>query len=252
MRVLILGCGPAGMIAASAADDEGAEIYIASKRARKSLLLGAQYLHQRIPNTHAPQFEIDYRLVGTIDGYRSKVYNGEDDISVSPDALLGKAPAWDIRATYDELWHDYSGAVEHLNASPDSVDSLVTQLHPSIVISTIPAPLLCRRGHIFRYVETLITERVRDDFPAEDNVVVCSGDPVHLWARQSRIQGWENTEYPPTPVSVGVEVKKPIATNCDCYPDYIRMGRFGRWTKGVLSHTAYEETVSAIQKWRLR
>lgn len=261
MRVLILGCGPAGLIAASAADDEGAEIYIASQRARKSLILGAQYLHERIPNVDAPQFEIDYQLKGTIDGYRRKVYSGEDDISVSPDALIGKSPAWDIRSTYDQLWRDYAGAVEHWDASPDHLATLVAQLKPSIIISTIPAPLLCMRSHTFRFVETRITEYINGDFPHVDNTVVCSGEGGDLWSRKSRIQGWENTEYPiqhagaayhPRIREIGAAVKKPIDTNCDCYPDVNRMGRFGRWTKGVLSHTAYTETVEIIQKWRLR
>jgi len=36
-------------------------------------------------------------------------------------------------------------------------------------------------------------------------------------------------------------VEKPIRTSCRCFPDVHRMGRYGKWKKGVLSHEAWEE-----------
>ena len=42
-------------------------------------------------------------------------------------------------------------------------------------------------------------------------------------------------------------VRKPLTTDCNCHPDWLHVGRYGRWTKGVLSHDAYFATMARLQ-----
>jgi threonine dehydrogenase-like Zn-dependent dehydrogenase len=55
IKVLVLGCGPAGLLAAERLEREGADVRIAAKKV-KSIMPGAQYLHMSIGGV-TPQWE---------------------------------------------------------------------------------------------------------------------------------------------------------------------------------------------------
>jgi hypothetical protein len=89
----------------------------------------------------------------------------------------------------------------------------------------------------------------------------------HPWYRFSQIRGYKAWEYgahpkermayqimdyDPEPFTLSTG-KKPIISGCDCWhsddihkpPNFIRIGRFGQWRKGVLTHHAYERALEA-------
>lgn len=255
--VAILGCGPAGMFAAHAAALSGAEVQIFSKP-RKSFMNGAQYLHRPIPGLSGDPFEVEYTLNGTTEGYKSKVYGDTSDVLVSPETLVGIAMAWDIREAYDEAWKLYSDRIRRieLGAQDETTQEILEgiQYGYDLVISTVPADLICANDrHQFWEQKVWATDYIKTpgEFEAEDNLVICSGDPQDWWYRQSRIHGWENTEYPHdrkpnTPEGHLWEVTKPLRTDCDCHPAIFREGRYGRWTKGVLSHESFYNTEARL------
>lgn len=250
MNVLILGCGPAGLIAAHAAATAGAENIRILSKPRKSYMRGAQYLHEPIPlaTPVESQFMVNYVLTGTIEGYRAKVYGPQSLEEVSVETLVGQHPAWDIRATYDELWKAYSPYILEYDVSPYALKQTLSSLKPDLTVSTVPAPLLCAEGHGFHSTKIWSTDRVVGWSFGDDNQVICNGDPNTGWYRVSRIHGWENTEWPggrKPPVIPLWEVVKPTKTNCDCFPDVVRAGRYGRWKKGVLSHEVWNEVLQA-------
>lgn len=261
INVAILGCGPAGLFAAHAATEGGANVTIFSK-ARKSYMRGAQYLHRPIPGLTGLPFEVEYQLKGSVDGYREKVYGDMGDILVSAETLLGTAPAWDIRAAYDKAWELYGGKVVDADfATMGDPESFLRNLQDTndLVISTIPATVLCQTSnHRFFGQKVWVTENLKSlgefefdsDETLRDNLVVCSGDPDDWWYRQSRIQGWENTEFPhqQKPKFPGKihELNKPLRHTCTCHPEIVRMGRYGKWQKGILSHEAFEDTAREI------
>lgn len=265
LRVAVLGCGPAGMFAAHAAAEAEAQFTIFSK-ARKSYMRGAQYLHRPIPGLSGDPFEVEYQLKGSVDGYREKVYGDMGDILVSPESLVGISPAWDIREAYDAAWDLYGSKVVDVDfATMGDRGSFFTELSRThdLVVSTIPAPLLCVRNteHEFRSQHVWVTENIKSlgefeysqhDDTLIDNLVVCSGNPDDWWYRQSRIHGWENTEYSldhkprETPAFKVHDVTKPIDHTCTCHPEFARAGRYGVWKKGVLSHEAFYGTALAL------
>ena len=265
LHIAILGCGPAGLFAAHAAAEAGAQFTIFSKN-RKSFMRGAQYLHRPIPGLSGEPFQVEYELWGTVEGYRDKVYGDMGDVLVSPETLVGISDAWDIREAYDAAWELYGRHVVDVDfATMGDRGAFYDNLSATndLVVSTIPAPLLCQRNaeHEFRSQAVWVTEGLKR--PAEfgfqdmhngnaqrDNLVVCSGDPQDWWYRQSRIHGWENTEFPldhkPNFPGKVHEVIKPLDHTCTCHPDFVRAGRYGVWKKGVLSHEAFYDTARHI------
>jgi hypothetical protein len=244
-------------MAVHAAAQAGHSVLVASK-ARKSELFGCQYLHAPIPGaTTGEPVDVAYTLQGSASDYRDKVYGGTYRGEVSPEALGAEHKAWDIRQTYDTLWDMYGSYVQDVDFSVQgSVASALEELAPDVVFGAIPAPLLCRSGdHAFHSEEiyALGDAPARGQFveyPVPENTILCDGTGDHGWYRASRVFGHSTMEWPgkkKPPVSGVSTVTKPLATNCDCHPTVIRVGRYGKWTKGILSHEAYYEARSVLE-----
>jgi hypothetical protein len=255
-NVLILGCGPSALFAAHAAELAGFHPTLVSKK-RKSEMFGAQYLHRPIPEVSQQGFTVDYVLEGSVEGYKRKVYGPGYRGTVSVEELVGQHEAWDIRSAYDTLWMRYQDRIHHtpFQGGLDVAgfcEAARAEERFSHYISTIPANLLCfSPAHSFQAKRVWsigdAPERgVFSPLPAAPlNTVVCSGARENSWYRKSNILGFNTVEWPdekrPPFEDIG-EVIKPVATNCDCLPYVHRMGRYGRWTKGVLSHDSFYAT----------
>jgi hypothetical protein len=255
LKVVVLGCGPAGLMAAHAAAMAGCDIRIISK-ARKSHMRGAQYLHAPIPvASRAAPFRISYTLLGTPFQYRRKVYGDSWDGTVSPEDLAEDHDAWDIREAYNWLWDTYGDYVQDFDLSSEGLMRAMRSEQvktADFVISTVPATLLCRNNHTFSYSEIWSTDN--PIVALADDHVVCNGTGSAAWYRAARIQGWDTVEWSSSisrpPVTPLWQVTKPLKTNCTCLPRIHRMGRYGKWEKGVLSHSAFYETAELITKAR--
>lgn len=272
MKVAVLGSGPAGLMAAHAAvdahalqvpDDLFLDIY---SKGEKSSLYGAQYLHAPIPGMTKDESDvIDYRMVGEPEDYRRKVYGSTWVGEVSPEKYNGLQRAWDIRATYDNLWAEYGRYIHEVLVEPNDLQQIVNGKFYDIIVSSIPLPYLCHQGHHFGATEIIAAGDAPDlginigsMFRCPENTVLCNGNPNPSWYRLSRIYGHTTVEWPGrgpetmVPVKTAALVRKPTDHNCDCWPTVFKVGRFGSWAKGVLSHTAYEKTYDQITKMILK
>jgi len=250
-RVAILGCGPAGLFAAHAFIQMGQTVSIFSKK-RRSEMFGAQYLHAPIPALSlAPPQTIEYKLTGSVHDYAAKVYGGRLSArSVSPAYLEGQQEVWDIREAYYRAWEFYAPLIVSMPLDSSSIHSLKQTF--DLVVSTIPAPALCANmegAHLF-HSETVwavgdAPERgIYCPVTVPSWTVQCNGEENPRWYRASNVFGYKTAEWPgekAPPVQDIAKVEKPISTTCDCWVDsrYLRAGRFGTWTKGVLSHEVY-------------
>lgn len=262
MRIAILGCGPAGLLAAHAAQMLDVEFDIFSKKG-KSDMFGAQYLHEPIPGISLPEPElINYHLMGTHSDYKAKVYGAKRVHMVSPDQFLGEHYAWDIRACYDILWTYYGKHVQQFIADPSTpYDEL--ELKYDIVINSMPRALLCQNplGHRFELQKVWAAGEAPEmgqflsDFQVSYNTIICNGRAVPSWYRAANIMHVKTIEWPVTdgrnhgkpPVRGVAQVSKPISTNCDCWPNIRHIGRYGEWRKGVLVHHAYQRAEGFIK-----
>jgi hypothetical protein len=236
----------------------GHNVTIFSHR-QKSMMRGAQYMHRSIPGLELdPPVKLAYILYGDVDHYRQKIYGDEaHDLDVSPQTFVGFHEAWSIRQAYNQLWRKYYHRVLPTDINQDSLMALVGSY--DLILSTIPANLLCYQNHQFRSVKVWIDSNWHGADPhlnveryGAANVVICNGfgfdpeSPLQTgWYRTSTIYGQANTEWTSESVNVfspmgARPVVKPIDTNCNCWPGIIRAGRYGCWQKGVLSHEAFE------------
>jgi hypothetical protein len=258
MRVAVLGCGPAGLMAAHAARVAGAEVHIFSRR-RKSEMYGCQYLHAPIPGmTDVAPVEVTYHLHGNIEDYRHKVYGDTFDGTVSPEDLVGNHAAWDIRRTYDNMWMEYSRWITPVDVSPRWLQTSSSLHDHDLIINSIPRRAICHtQRHTFpaEQVWALGDAPERGIFAPRytgNNQVVCNGFSEPPWYRASCVFGYSTVEWPShgLPVTKAFDhaqvVWKPLDTDCDCWPEIMHVGRYGRWEKGVLSHTAYQQVIDRL------
>lgn len=267
----VLGCGPAGLFAAHGLIEAGWNVRIYSKK-RKSHMYGAQYLHAPIrgltPDGEEPQ-EIRYTLTGAIDGYRDKVY-GSTPVQVSPQTLNQLHQSWDIRAAYDRAWDLYEPLINDVeigpqflgigwfsDGPPDPVHEMLALPTFDLIVSTIPLPELCYRDdeHLFHSTQIWAIGDAPDrgqfaPYRPDENTVVCDGTSDVGWYRAANVRGhctveWPGKSRPPLPDVA--PVYKPLYTDCNCYRDgrypvkFVPLGRYGAWSKSVLSHHAYTQ-----------
>lgn len=246
-RVVVLGCGPAGLLAAHAASLNGADVRIYSIK-QPSVISGAQFLHEHIPGlTGKPDGDILISKVGSRDGYARKVY-GSSDIPVSWDTIdYTSRPAWSMKKSYDILWDMYGKEIIHYQIMSARDMNWLDELGADLYISSLPAPQMCRNNeHWFESVPMYIHQNIHADIPI--NTIIYNGISSVSWHRASNLFGHTSFEYGKDPGAPALTGFKPTAHNCDCHPHWMRVGRFGRWQRGVLVHHAFKQVMDAMQQ----
>lgn len=266
-RVVILGCGPAGLFAAQAAFESGANVTIISKM-RRSEMYGAQYLHTAIPGISSVEdrFRVEYRLEGDLDDYLKKVYGPviPERSAITRESLVGTYDAWDIRRAYNRAFDTYFSSIHNHEVSADTMRSLLMESRPALLISTIPAPSLCTVPdlHAFdvRRVWAIGDAPERGIFAprpfTDPNLILYNGESSPGWYRASNIAGYYAVEWPEDtkpPIPEVAPVDKPVATTCDCWMRWkrskvIRLGRYGAWNRHGHSHQAYWRTLTTLKE----
>src|SRR4051812_48361120 len=122
MTVCILGCGPAGLLSAYAAERHGHEVVIMSRKL-KSMIPGAVFLHEPIPGLTAPTPDdvVTFTKQGNKAGYAKKVYGSPDDNcswDLSPE---GERPAWSMFSLYDQLWERFQNRIVDMMIRPKTM-----------------------------------------------------------------------------------------------------------------------------------
>jgi hypothetical protein len=268
MNIVVLGSGPAGLMAAQGA----AAAALAARRTNLNMailtaggpspLYGAQYLHQPIPGVTEDDESVvvGYTLRGDVDDYRRKVYGPMWNGTVSPEDLAQQHRGWDIRATYARLWEEWAPALNTAVIDPMGLARILNdERPPSLIINSIPRPSLCHQGHTFGATEVWAAGDapalgIRIPYTCPPDMVVCNGEDNPAWYRMSNVFGHTTVEWPGSiasvPVTTAARVKKPTSHNCDCWSDaqVIHVGRYGEWSKGVLSHTAYSKAYEEVSR----
>lgn len=254
--VTILGSGPAGLLAAFAAEQKGCEVKIVSD-GKPSNVAGAQYLHVPIPGLTdgvRPSM-ITYTKVGDMDGYAQKAY-GEPGAQVSWETfVVGDYPSWNLRRFYEQLWDRYQNRVEARHLEPNDIDE-ICQWDRGPVFSSIPLHTICKDkiAHEFRGQKVAFTEEELVKVPM---MQVYSGRPTDPWYRTACLFDYCSAEYA---IHDGMDAHvpwdlvvydgiKPVANSCNCYthyPNFAKIGRFGQWRRGILTNHAYEEVGAAL------
>lgn len=253
IKVAVLGCGPAGMLAAHAAARENCDVDIFSE-INKSRIGGAQYLYIPIPGItgRKPDGRCMVSKVGSRFGYARRVY-GDPHAPTSWDNFQDGqiVPIWNLRKAYETLWDIYGYSIIDTQITPNW---LLTQggvyEEYDVVISCIPRKALCITGqHEFRAQDVWVQqgESQDDTHWIEYNGTEFDDMP---WYRSSQLFGVKGYEYSKPPEADGtLQISKPLHHNCDCWAKATKMhfmGRYGQWRKDQLTHHAYVGTLEVV------
>jgi hypothetical protein len=261
-KYLIIGCGPAGLIAARTLEQNGVgtdQIHIISKSAEKSTIGGAQFLHRPVIGESDPDAQLSICKLGDGVGYARKVY-GEGAVATSFDriGLAGgkNVSAWSLQSAYEQLWDDYAPDIHELSVNAEGMEEILNSGEWDEIICTIPPTEYCNNNnHFFKSVRILIGIDPIDEFPF-DNAILYSGREEDSWYRMSSIFSNQSIELGSAGnvldyeglrkvaekyiFSKIVRGLKPIETNCDCGYGHstklLRVGRFGMWDRQRLLH----------------
>jgi len=252
-RVAVLGCGPAGLLAAYAAECEGAVVEIFSKPMR-SKIHGAQFLHEEIDGIKVPSTEVNFQFLGTPEMYAKKIYGPiADMVQTSWGKYEGSITAYSMNHLYAQLWGTYQKRINRVEyISKDFINAVEDQNY-DLLVSTIPAPALCLDPdeHFFDSQKFWIFDVPEDGMPrVGGNQITYNGDWGTPWYRSSRLFGKSYIEFGDNSIHPDncYPASKIIHTNCDCRKNWIKTGRFGAWKRGVLVHDAYWEVKNAMLK----
>jgi hypothetical protein len=256
--IAVLGCGPAGLLAAHACRLNEQPFAIFSNPV-KSNLGGAQFLHKSILQLtkRTPDTMITIEAHGDAEEYRRKVYGADPTVPfVSfPSERITRQPAWNLVRTYDMLWEMYKDGINEAEISPQWVRTHKDEF--SFVFNTVPMPHLCAaRAGLVNEVHHFSVQNIVVHPDAlinlDDNVIRYDGTKDHGWYRMSRLFGQGGTEWSDLcakpPISPLISARKPIHTSCNCFSDVIRLGRHGTWKKGVLTHDAFFDTMKVLME----
>jgi hypothetical protein len=243
-EVAIIGCGPAGMLAAHAVARAGHTPVLYSDKAEPSPITGGVYLHTPIPEVaHAqPDGHVLFVKVGEEAVYGAKVYGDAGARTSWRRFASGRRPAWALRPVYEQLWGLYGLAVRPLAVDHDVAAGLAAEYQ--LVMSSAPAPSLCQRHGanavpVHRFPERRVWYVDHAPPQIKDNTMVYNGISGDPWFRSSRVFGVAVTEYPDWIPHARLG-RKVLPTTCTCHPQIMRIGRWGQWTPGVLLHHAYQ------------
>jgi len=254
MTIAILGCGPAGLLAAHAAQQRDIPYIVYSIR-EPSKIHGAQFLHEDIPGLtpEEPDGMVTFEFRGTKEGYAKKVY-GDSSIDVSWDRYSGEVPAWDLRTLYDAMWRTHYDNIFDVEIRGEFIQKLLRD--EDLILSTINPLGYCQHqddlSHTFSVqpIQVYQTSFIEID----DNTVVYSGDPADTWMRCSRLFDDLSAECPGGSVMLPGEriarVNKPLFTDCDCYMEenFHRLGRYGEFKRGLLVNDAFHKAEGLLDE----
>jgi len=247
-KVVVIGCGPAGLAAAHAAAGLEADVRIIAPK-KQSPQRGPVMLHRPIPgiNTTQPNGYVRQLVIGgSVLDYRLKLY-GDVNIAINGDVLEPGFHTWSLQDAYNKMWKMYSDLIEDRELLPIDVEPLTAEA--DLVVNTAPLPSLClsRWTHDFKAVPIALF--FHTSYPRQPaNTVIYNARPDIPWVRSSEIFGHEVTEYKPdeAPRTPDVTIRKPLSTTCNCHPRVLRTGRFGKWHNETWIDHAYYDTRTAL------
>ncbi len=260
-NIIIVGCGPAGLLAAWAAQHQGYRpIILGGADPVMSKLHGAQYLHTPVHGLTEPEeaFGVKYVKHGTALGYAQKIYHG----AVAPESTSwvkfaeGEHAAYPLHAVYSRLWQHFCDREIYAINFTMQLLPMFQRLGAGRVISTMPLNRLMGWLH-FTSETVLIDDTHCLEGVGDDEIHYYGNQDVSAY-RSSNIKGIKSIEYPATALGVYQEcqsVAKPLAAR-DAggrlvgarHAGVDLLGRYGRWQKGVLVDDAYRQTLEILRQ----
>lgn len=269
-RALIIGAGPAGLLAAHGAWTAGAEVSIldAHPAYRPGTIFSLQYLHEpcglelavrrmllfyRTTERSWPGYDPDRAR----EAYNRKLGRPEGEENSTRFLFNTPVAVWSLKDAYRTLWSMYKGMIRE---QPVTWSQLIQYCEIyDVVISTAPLDKLL--PDLVWPVRTGLIAMGWLPFEVEHNTCVYSLDPDVLWYRATRLDGGMATEFIRRSDTAGVDIMlrpgwptvQPLRKVKDHRnvigprPGNLTLtGRWGSWDPAKLTHDAYKDARRAV------
>jgi hypothetical protein len=252
LTALVVGTGPAGMLAAYGALREGCDVTVVAQPGApvRSTIHGAQYIQQPVEGlpTDIVPFRIRYRYLGDEAGYREKIYG--DGLQPGESSWGRFSPyelAWPMDQVYDWLAEEVLRDCNIVEMTMDRNAMVEAVPVFDYVFNTAPLNRICPDGN-FRTEAVWVS--AKNHLAVPKNEIWYIGLPGAKAYRASNINGVVSTEYPRHARAPrgAVAVEKPLRCSNIDLPGVHRLGRYGKWHKGILAHEAYDEARRVISR----
>jgi hypothetical protein len=263
MKVVILGTGPDGLLAAHAADMAGVKFTLYGSRTPAEIL-GAQYLREPIPGMTLETALIEHNLEGDLKDYWHKAFGIESNdplwfngANVTENPGLGgdiEVPgnrswteyAWNLRECYERLWAAYANEIYQINNENRS-----SRIHPEspfvaetlkpfdLVINTWPRPKWAGPGDVFerRTLWRMTGTEVPIQLKADNTIIYDATKDVGL-SSMAKVFGhsaieWPGGHKPPIDNLASVEVPISLKQGKSGYPglNLVHLGSLATWDR---------------------
>lgn len=270
MRVMILGAGPSGMMAAHAALQLGCEVKILDQDPQRTRTnAGVFMLHDSCDLALRP-IEVRQEVLGLYQSsrqhdsgerrsqraaelYQDKVYGQMEVSGVSVLDAIGThvLEMYSTREAMKHLWTMYGHLVEKRFIA--RADLTIMRDAGYKVISTIPAPSLFTQG-VYRSAVNWVTSWGTD---GDEAFMYYHVSPEVAWHRYSTFDGMVKVEYGSKHRPLDMlahKVLKVTSVEGRIEPEgsgdwLLLAGRYGSWDKGALLHTTYERVFAGVSDW---
>jgi hypothetical protein len=255
MKALVLGCGPAGLLATHALYLNGIVADIVSRK-EPSFIAGAQYLHSAIPELtfEYPEKEVAYRKIGTAEGYALKIYGAPGMNTSWLRYEEGVHPAWPLEQYYHRLWDLYRDQIYDGDFTDRALE--LALLEYDLVVSSIPLKILFPQASYESESIYVVPEPPYAHDTELENIIVYNGEARTPWYRHSYLWGTGSVEYPATYTAARYfpgsrMITKPLrSTALNPYENLVLVGRYGKWEKGQLVDDAFRDAMKIGENLR--
>jgi hypothetical protein len=162
-EVAVIGCGPAGLLAAHAVALEGHTPVVFSKEAIKSPNARATFLQAPIPDltSQEPDSTVRIGTIGSAEGYAQKVYGDPSRrTSWSRYSQERERGAWALAPVYADLWDLYQGSVREVEVTY-GIASAIKEDHRLVINAPRSSGRSSRSTSTGRWATTTVTSSVR-------------------------------------------------------------------------------------------
>lgn len=269
MRAVVIGAGPAGLLAAWGAMQEGAQVIIldAKPQYRPWTIFSLQYLHDPcgLPEKEVRKLWLEYDFIYSeadnkvfehdeleeliANAYNRKLQRKEGDVNSTRFLWESPISVWSLKDAYKFLWDMCRRSVVQQVVTWDSIIAMAGDF--DVVINTAPLDLL-RPDLEWPIRHGLIQMDWSPLDPHPSDTCIYNLDPDVPWYRATKLDGGVATEFVSGSTAAAQPLRKVAAGGeiPDHPANVFFTGRWGSWDPTKLTHHAYQEAREIVRNAR--
>lgn len=247
-KVIVLGTNLEGLLAGHAAAMAGQDLYFIEE---EDMPGGLDFLAAAIPMTSAAAVPLHIEQKGESPFFYQKLSGSGSGKSIPlPLDKMDGRPAWNPMEVFEQLTAIYAPYF-HAPGKDGIDDTLAAGLaKDATIISAVQMPAICQNidEHTFSWAGLVRMPAVKNP---DGHQIVLSGDLDDPWAIEGATffgsyRIYSHTNYPPVSSDKVTRDFLPLKTNCDCFPNIMKVSAAARWDSNYPTHRAFYETFEAM------